>query len=209
MLEAVDISCLKGYRLLFSGLGFRLESGEMLHIAGPNGAGKTSLLRILCGLAMPDSGEVCWQGCGIGRNRDGFHRSLYYLGHAPALSRDLTVLENMQHACLVAGDDVGRTDCMQALEQSGLGDCMHLPVRLLSEGQRRQAALSRLYLSGCRRLWLLDEPFSVLDDVATQELGRLLCAQCHAGGIVILTTHRPVILERQPRVVTLGDGAGK
>ncbi len=74
MLEAHDLACLKGDRLLFRGLALRLEAGELLRVAGPNGVGKTSLLRLLAGLALPEAGSVHWGGRPIRSVREEFHR---------------------------------------------------------------------------------------------------------------------------------------
>jgi heme exporter protein A len=71
VLEASDLNCLRGGRTLFRCLSFSLQGGELLRIAGANGSGKTSLLKILCGLLFPDSGEVRWQGTPIPRKLAG------------------------------------------------------------------------------------------------------------------------------------------
>ncbi len=62
MIEAVDLSCERGERLLFSGLSFSAERGTLLRVAGPNGTGKTSLLRIMCGLLEPSAGADPLEG---------------------------------------------------------------------------------------------------------------------------------------------------
>ena len=98
MLEVDDLACQKGDRLLFRGLAFRLQAGELLRVAGPNGVGKTSLLRLVTGLALAEAGEVRWQGTPIRRDREAFHRELLYLGHAPAINDLLSPLENLRFA---------------------------------------------------------------------------------------------------------------
>ena len=92
MLEARDLACLKGDRLLFHGLAFRLQAGGLLRVAGPNGVGKTSLLRLVTGLALPEAGELRWRDRCPRREREAFHAELLYLGHAPALNDLLSPL---------------------------------------------------------------------------------------------------------------------
>ena len=87
MLEAAGLACERGGRTLFRELSFALADGQGLRIAGPNGSGKTSLMRILCGLLAPAAGEVRWMGERIARLAEDYHRSLVYIGHAPAVSR--------------------------------------------------------------------------------------------------------------------------
>ncbi|MBL8894312.1 MAG: ATP-binding cassette domain-containing protein, partial [Rhizobiales bacterium] len=65
-LRVEDIACERGGRLLFSGLSFALASGELLALTGANGTGKTSLLRLIAGLAEPQSGSIELDG----RHRD-------------------------------------------------------------------------------------------------------------------------------------------
>ena len=204
MLEVNDLACLKGDRLLFRGLAFQLRAGELLRVAGPNGVGKTSLLRLITGLALPEAGEVCWRGASIRREREAFHGDLLYLGHLPALNDLLTPLENLRFACKSAGDEVDTADCEQALVRIGLANQLDLPARVLSQGQRRRVGLARLFLSGARPLWVLDEPFTALDVHAVAELAGTLSAHCDAGGMVMLTTHQDAPFARAPRVLDVG-----
>ena len=191
MLEVESLACLKGDRLLFRDLAFRLQAGGLLRVAGPNGVGKTSLLRLVTGLALPEAGEIRWRGESIRRAREAFHGDLLYLGHAAALNDLLSPLENLRFACAAAGDAVDAEDCVQALQRIGLADQLDLPARVLSQGQRRRAALARLPL-GAARLWVLDEPFNALDTAATTWLLGLIEGHLDRGGMVVLTSHQPV-----------------
>ncbi len=207
MLEVQDLACLKGDRLLFRGLTMSVDAGRLLRVAGPNGVGKTSLLRIVCGLAMPEYGEVHWKGVDIRKSRDDFHRELLYLGHAAALHDMLTPLENLRFACSAGGMQVSEQGCIAALERIGLGAQLDLPSRVLSQGQRRRVGLARLFLSASRKLWILDEPFTALDVAAVADLAGTLSAHCDAGGIVMLTTHQDAPFDRSPTVLDLAEVA--
>lgn len=207
MLEADQLACLKGDRLLFRDLSFRVEAGEMLRVAGPNGVGKTSLLRILCGLAMAEYGQVSWGGEDIRRAREAFHRDLLFIGHASALNDLLTPAESLAFACLVGGAPATESDCITALDRIGLAGQVDLPTRVLSQGQRRRVGLARLFLSGQKRLWILDEPFTALDVAAVADLAETLSAHCAAGGTVLMTTHQDAPFTRPPRVLDLAGVA--
>lgn len=207
MLHATDLACLKGDRLLFRGLEVDLPPGRMLRVAGPNGVGKTSLLRILCGLAVPEYGEVHWDGRDIRRVREAYHAAVLYLGHLPALNDLLSPLENLRFSLAAAGERASSAECVSALERIGLGQQLDLPARVLSQGQRRRVGLARLFVSATRPLWVLDEPFTALDVRAVADLAATLSAHCEAGGMVVLTTHQDAPFATPPEVLDLEEVA--
>lgn len=188
MLEAADLRCERGGRVLFERLSFRLGAGEFLRVSGANGSGKTSLLRVLCGLLTPSRGCVRWKGEPVAALREEFARQLVYLGHAPAVKGDLTAEENLSIACTLAGVAASRDAVKSALARFALPH--DVPVRRLSQGQRRRAALARLALSGAVPLWLLDEPFAALDAEGIERLGALLSGHAEKGGAIVFTTHQ-------------------
>lgn len=189
MLEASDLELERGGRRLFRGLALALAGGELLRVAGANGSGKTTLLKILCGLLSPQAGEVRWQGQPIRLLREEFSRQLVYLGHAPAVKDELSAAENLSIACKLAGVTASAQDVRAALEAYGL-PASEVPVRRLSQGQRRRAALARLLLSAAVPLWLLDEPFTALDVQAARFTGDLIAQHVARGGAAIYTTHQ-------------------
>jgi len=188
MLEAAELECVRQQRVLFAGLSFALGAGELLRVAGPNGSGKTSLLRILCGLLTPQSGEVRWHGAPIQRLREEYARHIVYLGHAPAVKDELTAEENLAIACRLAGLMAAANSIREALARFGLsGSAL---VKKLSQGQRRRAALARLCLSESVPLWLLDEPFTALDTAGVTMLRGLIEDHAARGGAVVYSTHQ-------------------
>jgi len=186
VLEAAQLECQRGGRTLFRALSFAVQPGELLRIAGANGSGKTSLLRILCGLLAPSQGEVRWKGEPIGRLREEYSRELVHIGHAAGLKGELTAAENLSFTCTLAG--VAVSGVQQALARLGVAE--QKPVKQLSQGQRRRAALARLALSARVPLWLLDEPFAALDAGAISTVLELIRGHAASGGAVVFTTHQ-------------------
>jgi len=200
VLEAAGLDCERSGRTLFRDLSFGIAAGDLVRIAGPNGSGKTSLLRILCGLLAPTQGEVRWRGAPIRRLAEEYSRHLVYIGHAAALKDDLTPSENLDIACRLAGRQAHRESLAGALSAFAVPA---LPVRKLSQGQRRRAALARLLLSERVPLWLLDEPFAALDAAAVRSAEDLIAQHLKAGGCVLYTTHQQAALDSRARVIDL------
>lgn len=194
MLEAQGIACVRGNRRLFAHLSFRLEARRALRVLGENGAGKTSLLRIAAGLAPADEGCLLWNGEAAGALGEDYRREIAFLGHSNALKDDLTALENLDYALSVSGIAADRQALRDELERQGLGVAAQLPVKALSQGQKRRAALARLAFCEERPLWILDEPFAALDAAAVASLAQGLSAHVARGGMLLFTTHQEVDL---------------
>lgn len=191
MLKAQGLACLRGDRLLFKEVGFDLQAGGLLYVLGENGSGKSSLLRMLCGLLTPESGAIFWDSSKIKENAEDYLSNLTYLGHLNGLKDDLTALENLYMSAQLAGNQVDKTSALAALTAIGIARCANLPVRVLSQGQKRRVALARLWLVKSK-LWILDEPFAALDVASVDGLAKRLGAHLSNGGMAILTTHQDV-----------------
>lgn len=185
MLEVINLSCVRDERTLFNGLGFRVETGDIVQIEGPNGAGKTSLLRLLAGLSRAEEGEVLWQAQPIRQQREIWHQNLLYLGHHPGVKSVLSPLENLHFWHGSSHSDA----IFHALEQVDLLGYEEVPVAQLSAGQQRRVALARLWLSPAT-LWILDEPLTAIDKAGVEKLMARFAQHADNGGAVILTTHQ-------------------
>jgi len=192
MLEVSEVTCVRGERTLFSRVSAVLEQGTLLRVAGANGSGKTSLLRIICGLALPAEGEVRWEGLDIRSQREEYARHLVYVGHLSAVKDDLTALENLDVSAVLSGRPIDAGTGLAALSEFGIAHCADLSGRVLSHGQRRRVALARLIASKSASLWVLDEPFTALDAASVTYLETLIGDQLARGGTVLLTTHQEV-----------------
>jgi len=193
MLTVSQITCERGHRPLFAPASFSLAPGQALHLQGDNGVGKTSLLRIVCGLSPAVSGEVRWHGRWVRDVATEFRAALFYLGHALSLKENLNALENLMADAAVRGHDLSVAEAQAALRCIGLRGREALPVRVMSQGQKRRVALARLMVSTAN-LWVLDEPFVALDPQAVDQLRRVLGQHVAAGGMLLLTSHQPVSL---------------
>ena len=161
------VALLRGGRLLFEGLDVALEPGAAVQVAGPNGAGKSSLLRLAAGLLSPSAGRV-------ERSR------LALADDKPALDRERPLSDALR---FWTGSDPG-----EALAALGIAGLAEVPVRFLSSGQTRRAALARVVASRTP-LWLLDEPLNALDTDGAERLGQVIARHRADGGAVLAASH--------------------
>lgn len=189
MLSVANLECVRGDRRLFTNLAFSLEPQTLLQVHGPNGSGKTTLLRTVCGLVLPVSGEITWQGTNIRTLKEDYLKEIFYLGHHNALKDEMNALENLQISTKLSGDPASEDSIINALRRMGLKGREDLPTKVLSQGQKRRVALARLLLTQTS-LWILDEPFTALDVNAVKLLADVIAERIDKGGMVILTTHQ-------------------
>jgi heme exporter protein A len=185
-LSAADLTCQRGGRELFSGLGFSLAGGDALVVTGRNGSGKSSLLRLVAGLLRPDRGRISVEG---GDPERSIAEQAHYLGHQDALKPSLTVGENLRFWSTYLGP--AETPTERALGQVGLEDLADLPAAYLSAGQKRRLSLARL-VTAHRPLWLLDEPSAALDTEGQAGLAELMAAHLARGGLILAAAHGPI-----------------
>jgi len=180
-IAAEDLACRRGERVLFSHVQFTLGPGEALQVGGSNGIGKSSLLRILAGLMRPFMGSIEREGSIGLLDEQAALDPLLPLGQA------LSFWQRMD----------GPVD--NELVRLGLGDLLDVPVRYLSTGQAKRAALARL-LGQSAPVWLLDEPLNGLDSEAARLTETIVGEHCRAGGICIVASHQPFALDGVQRL---------
>ena len=192
VLRAEGLECIRNDMVLFRALSLVVASGEVLQIKGPNGCGKTSLLRILCGLALPNEGAVYWNDKDIREYNGEYVQHVNYVGHHNGIKVELTPSENLHVSNALSTTRNGASP-EQALQQFGLYGYEDTPVRKLSSGQKRRVALARLLLTHAH-LWILDEPYTSVDDAGRKFIADVLKSHMDAGGMLILVSHEPVSL---------------
>ncbi len=192
--HAEDLVCIRGERLVFSGLSFEVGAGTATLLRGPNGAGKSSLLRLVAGLLRPAAGQLRWGSESVDRDREAHRRKVRYVGHLDAIKPVLSVGENLAAWAGIYGGRAADAPVASALDTMGLSGLADLPARFLSAGQRRRLNLARLLLDP-GTLWLLDEPTVSLDSDSVNRLEQAIKHHLAAGGSALIATHTDLHLE--------------
>jgi heme exporter protein A len=180
-LIANNLACERGGRTVFEGLSLSLTSGQLLVLRGRNGAGKTTLLRLIAGLGTIAGGELTLDG---GHDELTIGQQCHFIAHQDAAKPALSVEENLQFW----SGFLGGGDMATALAAFDLSHLAPFSAALLSAGQKRRLALSRLALIA-RPLWLLDEPSVGLDHASGDRLCTAMRNHLEHGGLIIATTH--------------------
>ena len=182
--SVTDLALSRGAALLFSGVSFSIEPGQLIWVNGGNGMGKTSLLRLLAGFSRADSGTIEWVKDGqavVAKELIGFQ------GHHDAFKSALTARESL--AFWADMMDV-HDDADRVLSAVGLSTRADVRTGALSAGQKRRLALARLMLSQ-KPLWVMDEPTAAMDTKGVALIHSLVEGHIGAGGSAIIASHNP------------------
>ena len=185
LLALRGITCRRGGRRLFEDVDLTLAAGTAMIVSGANGVGKSSLLRIAAGLLRPAAGAI---------ERP---EPAAWLGEQAALDGDRALGAALGFWARL--DGAGDAALGAAMAAMGVEALAEVPVRYLSTGQRRRAAIARTIASG-RALWLLDEPANGLDADGVARFGAAVGVHRAAGGAVLAATHLPLPIEDAARL---------
>ena len=185
-LRVDGVSKVFGSLVALSGIDLTVPTGCMVLMAGPNGAGKSTLLRLLAGLGRPTEGSVHINGQDPARDAP-VRCQIGLLSHHTMLYEDLTASENLRVAARLHG--LPGCAAEAALATAGLAGRGSDRVHTFSRGMKQRLALARARLHNPSIL-LLDEPFTGLDQGATEWLTEQLRLVLESGCTGILVTHQ-------------------
>ena len=169
-------------------LSLQIERGEIFGFLGPNGAGKTTTLKLLTGLIFPTEGTATILGHPVGEPETFLHMG--YLPEQPYFYDYLTAEELLDYFArffpLTPAERKRRRDAV--LEQVGLAEFRHRPLRKFSKGMLQRVGIAQAVLHG-PEIVLLDEPMSGLDPVGRREVRDLILQLKAEGKTVFFSTH--------------------
>ncbi len=195
-----------GHRQALRGVGLELVAGEFLTIIGPNGAGKSTLLRCIAGLSKPTRGQVLLRGQPLDPSATEMRRRIGLVSHETLLYDDLTAVENLRFYGRMYDVESLDSRIDGLLRRLGLHRRAHDPVRTYSRGMQQRLAIARALLHQPSVI-LLDEPYTGLDEQATEQLHEILRTMESGDQTLIMTTHNlNTVVEVGSRLAILVDG---
>ena len=193
--EIKNISCIRGNKLLFKNLNFKINNKELLVIKGANGSGKTTLLKILSGLLKPISGSIIINKKNINILKDEYFKYFEYIGHENAIKTALTVRENLNFYLKIK-KNLTTKNFEKAIKIFNLKNLLDIRIENLSSGEKRKVSLSRLILSKSK-IWFLDEPTNGLDKINTLNFFKILKQHLQFNGLAIIASHDEIKIKNK------------
>ena len=184
-LKVENLSCVRSEKAIFKNLNFEVLPGQNIEIIGSNGSGKTTLLRTLLGLINKEEGTINWLDEDNNFNE---YRSFdcFYQGHQMGIKNMLTVFENLKLTQNAKG--MNAEDINKCLERVGLYKINEMASDL-SVGQKKRISIARWLLKDFK-IYFIDEPFTALDDSASDLIKEIINELNQKGSSFVITGHR-------------------
>ena len=184
-LKVENLSCVRSEKAIFKNLNFEVLPGQNIEIVGSNGSGKTTLLRTLLGLINKEEGTINWLD---EDNNFKEYRSFdcFYQGHQMGIKNLLTVFENLKLTHNAKG--MSEKDINKCLERVGLYKINEMASDL-SVGQKKRISIARWLLKDFK-IYFIDEPFTALDDPASDLIKEIINELNQKGSSFVITGHR-------------------
>jgi heme exporter protein A len=188
MIEVKKLVKRFGLKTILRGLDFSVEPGEFVALLGPNGAGKTTFLRILSSLSRQTLGDVKVAGHHLPNQAAQVRAKLGVVSHLPLLYPDLTAEENLRFYGRMYGVEDMEARITEVLKMVDLENRRRDLVRTFSRGMQQRLAIGRAVIHD-PEVMLFDEPYTGLDQDASEMLDDVLRSVAAKGRTVVMTSH--------------------
>ena len=170
-------------------LTLKVDKGEILGLLGANGAGKSTTINMLLGFLNPDSGDVHINDIDTTKNAKKTRKHIGYIPENVNLYPYLSGSENLDYFCKLAGLKYSKSELENYLNICGLqSEAQHKKVSGYSKGMRQKVGIAIAYAKKAT-VYLLDEPASGLDPLASNELSILLKKLASEGATILMASH--------------------
>ncbi len=194
-----------GERIVVDAVTLQIQQGEMFALVGPDGAGKTTVIRMLCGITTPTSGELTVQGFDVRRHPEEVRKRIGYLSQKFSLYGDLTIDENIEFFAEIHGVRDYKTRRNELLEFTRLTPFRTRLAEKLSGGMKQKLALA-CTLVHTPEVIFLDEPTTGVDPVSRRDFWKVLSSLLKTGITIVMTTPYLDEAERCSHVGLMNEG---
>lgn len=185
-------------------VSMKLESGKVYGISGINGSGKTMMMRLLCGLLVPDKGEILIDGQKIGKDID-FPESVGLLIENPAFLGGYSGFENLKMITEIKGK-ADKSKIINAIERVGLNPHDKKAVKKYSLGMKQRLGIAAAIVEA-PELVILDEPTNALDSGGVEMVKQIISEERQRGALIVVSCHdRNILDEISDKIFEIENG---
>ena len=188
ILKVKNLNCQRSGEVVLQGLNFEVEAGKNVEIIGSNGSGKTTILRLLLGFINDYDGDIYWDDSEVPSKLQEKDIHCFYQGHQIGIKPLLTVYENLKFSS--SGFNSSEEEITSVANKVGIKTFLNRQSASLSVGQKRRIAIGRWLLKDFN-LYLIDEPFTTLDDEGVELIKGVVTELNNKGASFLITGHRP------------------
>ena len=189
MLIVKDLSIERSDKKIFENINLSLSPGNITILKGKNGSGKTTLLKTILNLLEPSFGSIYWKGKLLKKNLYDFYNHVTYIPDTTTSLKKLTITDNINIWKKFFLSDINNAQIETALRTLKLDNNLNKKVGTLSFGETKKLEFLRLIIEN-KNVWILDEPFSNLDDDSIELMKQTFEDHCAKEGSIIFSSHQ-------------------
>ena len=189
MLIVKDLSVKRLDKKIFEKISLSLAPGNITILKGKNGSGKTTLLKSILNIIEPSFGSIYWKGKLLRKNLYDFYNHVTYIPDTTTSLKKLTITDNINIWKKFFISNINNAQIEIALKTLKLDNYLNKKVGTLSFGETKKLEFLRLIIEN-KNVWILDEPFSNLDDDSIELMKQTFEDHCAKEGSIIFSSHQ-------------------
>ena len=189
MLIVKDLSVQRLEKTIFENISLSLSPRNITILKGKNGSGKTTLLKAILNIIEPSFGSIYWKGKLLKKNLYDFYNHVTYIPDTTTSLKKLTITDNINVWKKFFISDINNAQIETALKTLKLDNNLNKKVGTLSFGETKKLEFLRLIIEN-KNVWILDEPFSNLDDDSIELMKQTFEDHCAKEGSIIFSSHQ-------------------
>ena len=199
MLILQNVSLQRAGNKIFEDISFSLGAGKIIIIKGKNGSGKTSLLKTILYLLEPSSGSIFWKGKILPKQLYDYYNNITFIGDRTTSIKQLSITENILIWKKLFLSSINNEKINNILKILKLDSYRNRKVNTLSLGEQKKFELLRLIIEN-KKYWILDEPFSSLDEDSINIIAQTFDDHCSNDGSILFSSHHDIVFSKYKEI---------